>query len=114
MPFEIDSDWPEQVIVQADPLQNLDWVDKHVITLGPRYALEDSAAKIAADYLAGMADLIKAGRLDPKSPFVQKTTEYLKRVAAGQPTTNAPRVMPSSRLEGEIKQAIRLCFGVAR
>ncbi len=112
--FEISEYWPEEVIHEADPLQDPDWVDKHVITLGPRYTSSDPTDKIATDYLAGMADLTRAGLLDPNSPFVQEITDYLRRVAAGQtPPANPGRSRPSSGLELEIEQALDLCLGLA-
>jgi hypothetical protein len=111
--FEISSDWPEQVILQASLLQTPDWVNKHVITLGPRYAPGDPADKIAADYISGMADLIRDGRLEPNSPFVQETIDYLKSVAAGQTPAHRGRSRPGSRLEREIEQGLDLCFGLA-
>lgn len=89
------------------------WVDKHVITLGPRYAPDDPADKIAADYLTGMADLTRDGRLDPDSPLVQEISSYLRSVAAGQTPPNPIRSIPASRLEREIEQALDLCIGLA-
>lgn len=111
--FNISEYWPEEVIHQADPLQDPYWVDKHIVTLGPRYAPEYPAGKIAADYLSGTGDLTRDGRLDPNSPFVQETTDYLKSVAAGQTPTHCERSRPASRLEREIEQGLDLCFGLA-
>jgi hypothetical protein len=70
-PVEISSEWPEEIIQQASLVAHPYWVDRHVITLGPRYAPEYPAGKIAADYLSGMGNLTSDGRLDPNSPFVQ-------------------------------------------
>jgi hypothetical protein len=112
-PFEISSEWPEQVILQASALEDVDWIDKHVITLGPRYAPEYPASKIAADYLSGMRDLTRDGRLDPNSPFVQENTDYLKSVVAGQTPAHRSRSRPAFRLEREIEQGLDLCFGLA-
>ncbi|MBV9503220.1 MAG: hypothetical protein JO138_27925 [Acidobacteriaceae bacterium] len=112
-PFEISSDWPEQVIRQANPLQDLDWVDRHVITLGPRYRSEDSAPQIAADYLAGIKDLIQVGRLDPHSAFVRRTIDDLNALVGGQ-TEIRLNAVPSSRLEREIQQGLELCLKNSR
>jgi len=87
--FDISEYWPEEVIHQANPLQDPYWVDKHVITLGPRYAPDYPADKIAADYLAGIGDLLRDGRLDFNSRFVQETTDLFeersRRANAGPP-----------------------------
>jgi hypothetical protein len=107
--FNISEYWPEEVIHQADLLQDPYWVDKHVITLGPRYAPEYPAGKIAADYLSGMADLLRDGRLSPDSPFVQETTDYLKGIVAGQAPAHRSHSRPASRLEREIEQGLNLC-----
>ncbi len=62
-PLEVSPEWPQQVLDEPDPVADPNWVNPHVITIGPRYGPDDSAAKIAADYIVGIQELIRKGGL---------------------------------------------------
>jgi hypothetical protein len=109
--IESTGEMPEKVLDQLEPIADLAWVEKHIITFGPRYAESDTAEKTAQDYLAGIADLIRARRVTPGSPFIEEISSQLRGLAAGSSSTLTLRTAPSSPIETELQQAAMLCFG---
>lgn len=107
---ELPGEWREEVIDQLDPIADPAWVEKHIITFGPRYADSDSPQKMAQDYLAGIADLVRSHRLALSSRFVQEISAQLRAISAGSSSGLDLRAAPGSPMEEELRQAAVLCF----
>jgi hypothetical protein len=112
--FESSEEWGEEIIDQLDRIADLAWVEQHIITFGPRYNESDSPQRIAADYLAGIADLTRAQRINANSPFVQELSSKLRKIATGPPYDLTVHAEPASPLEEQLRQAVTLCFGAQR
>jgi hypothetical protein len=99
--FESSEEWGEEIIDQLDRIADLAWVEQHIITFGPRY-------------LAGIADLTRAQRINANSPFVQELSSKLRKIATGPPYDLTVHAEPASPLEEQLRQAVTLCFGAQR
>lgn len=84
------------------------WAADHFITLGPRYAPDTPAPRIASDYLAGLQELIQIHRLESDSPFVKEVIANLDAIASGSSAQIPITQKPRSELEAEILNALEL------
>jgi hypothetical protein len=109
--LDLTDEWPEQILDELGPVLTPNWISQHIITLGPRYGSDATDSKIAADYLVGIRELIRQHRLEQTSPFVQRVTAYLEKVAHG--VSSAPlaaNAKPQSEIEIEIFTALQLAL----
>lgn len=67
--LDLTDEWPERILDELDPVLAPEWIDQHIITLGPRYGPNEPRTRIASDYVVGIQELIRQGRLQKNSPF---------------------------------------------
>jgi hypothetical protein len=107
-PFQASEDWPEAVLEQMATLGGPAWSNKHTVTIGPRFGADFSASNIVVDFLQGLAELIRAGRLANDSDFLKQLRTALARAAQTGRLDTAQIASPSTNLEREIADAVRL------
>ena len=108
----VSEDWPRQILDELDPVLDPHWIDNYVISLGPRYAPAERPERMASDYIAGIQDLIRTGRLDTDSGFVKDLLGGLQAIVLH--STTAPLILmaaPQSEIEIEIANALGLSIG---
>jgi hypothetical protein len=111
--LDTSDEWPQQILDELDPVLDPHWIDQHIITFGPRYGPDESAASIAADYRVGIQELILQRQIEPTSAFAQDVMAYLEKVL--HDSSAAPLALtakPHSELEVEILNALRLSLHV--
>ena len=113
-PFQVPRDWPEVILYsQLVKLGDFAWSDIHRVTIGPRFGMDTPATAIAADFLEGLKELIRTGRLSGDSGFVRELQGTLTRAAQDGGKIASPIAAgPSTALEREILSAVRLTFGL--
>lgn len=84
--LDLTDEWPQQILDELDPVLAPAWIDRHLITLGPRYAPDEPAPRIAADYISAIQELVRRGGLEQTSPFVNDALAGLDAVAKGGST----------------------------
>ncbi len=109
--FEVSEEWPEEVIDQLNPVLDPAWIDQHLVTLGPRYSPDESAAKIAADYIIGIRELIRRNQIEHKSAFAHEAIAYLQAVSSGS-SPSPLKEKPQSKIEAEVLNALQLSLHV--
>lgn len=107
-PFEVQFDWPDVILSQLSRLGDYAWSQKHVVTLGPRFSRETPIPVIASDFLQGLNDLIRAGRLAADARLVRDLKTILAQISAGNTSQISIDASPFTELEGEILNAMRL------
>ncbi len=78
------------------------------MTLGPRFGRDVSAAAIATDFLQGLAELVRTGRLASDSDFLRQLRAVLAQAAQVGRMDATHVVNPSTELEREISEAVEL------
>lgn len=112
--LDTSDEWPQQILDELDPVLDPHWIDQHIITLGPRYAQDEPASRIASDYIVGIQELIRQRRIEPTSPLAQDMMSYLKNVSQGaSPAPLTFSANPHSDLEAEILSALQLALHVS-
>lgn len=106
--LELTDEWPEKICDELEPVLALKWIAQHMITLGPRYGLDEPATRIASDYKIGIQELIRIHRLEPGSPFVKEVIASLEAVSADSSARIAVSQKPHSEMEAEILNALQL------
>lgn len=110
-PFQASRDWPEVILEQLATLGNPAWSSRHIVTLGPRFGTDVSAAAIATDFLRGLAELVRTGRLASDSDFLRQLRAALAQAAQTGRVDATLIVNPSTELEREIAEAVKLSLG---
>jgi len=110
--LNLTDEWPENILDALGPVLDPKWIAQHMITLGPRYGPEDTAARIASDYKVGIQELIRIHRLQPASPFVQHVMAGLTAVSINPSTRFTVTQKPTSELEAEILNGLQLSLSV--
>jgi hypothetical protein len=108
---------PDAVTEQLLPLGRFEWSERHVVTIGPRFGPGMGLSQIAADFLEGLAELIRTGRLEGDSAFVGQLQSTLVQAAQAGGIETAHLPNPSSEFEREIVTAVKLSMnsdGAAR
>jgi hypothetical protein len=111
--LDISEEWPEQILNELNPVLAPAWIDQHIITIGPRYGPDEPVTRIASDYVIGINELIRTGRLEKNSAFVQEALSILRSLI--DRSTSADRIFsskPGSRFESEIFMALHLTLGI--
>ncbi len=67
---EFDDNWPAAIQKQLSFFNDPKYREKMLLVIGPMFAPGSSDPPIVANFQAGVRELIKAGRLNPSSPFV--------------------------------------------
>jgi hypothetical protein len=113
-PFPVQFDWPDVILSQLSNLGDAAWSKKHVVTVGPRFTQETPIPAMASDFLQGLNELIRTGRLADDSRFVRDLKTILTQISEDNRGQISYRIgsSPSTDLEGEILSAVRLSLGL--
>jgi hypothetical protein len=116
--IEVSDGWPygipDEVMDELMPVViDYGWAADHFITLGPRYGPDDSAPRIASDYMVGIQELIRIHRLESDSPFVKEAIANLDAIASGSSSQILVTQKPHSEMEAEILNALQLSLHVS-
>jgi len=108
----VPGDWPPEVHAQLDFLRGFGWGLPTLLTFGPMFAPDAPRDEIVPNIRSGIARLIETGRLDPESAFVKEVIAALQETPP--PDGRESRILsaPSSELEAEIKEALRISLGL--
>jgi hypothetical protein len=107
-PYQVSQEWPEAVLEQVAKLDAAGWSNKHTVTLGPRFGADFSASNIVADFLQGLSELVRTGRLANDSNFLRQLRTALAQAAQTGGLDPAQIARPSTDLEREIAEAVKL------
>lgn len=110
-PYQVSQDWPEAVLEQVARLGGPAWSSKYTVAIGPRFGADFSASNIAADFLQGLAELVRTGRLANDSAFLRQLRAALAQAAQTGRVDTTQIASPSTDLEREIAEAVRLSLG---
>jgi len=106
---------PKAVRDQLDPLLQVEYNSKTMVTLGPKFDKTADDKAVAADFIEGITTLSKTGELDPNSDFVKSALTELKSVQSREngtiPKLTAPAKTP---LETEILTAMKISFSAGQ
>jgi hypothetical protein len=102
---------PKPVRGQLDPLLQVEYNSKTIVTLGPKFDKSADDKAVAADFIQGITMLTRTGGLDPNSEFVKSALMELKNVQSSAngttPRLTAPAKTP---VETEILAAMKVSF----
>ena len=109
-PFKVSFDWPETILEQQQliVLGSPEWANKHTVTLGPRFRADVGAPRIAEDFLQGLSQLVRVGRLTGDSEFIERLRAALARAAETGRLDTARLGTPTTELEREVIGAVKL------
>ena len=93
---------PEVPYIVRSQLSQLGDLDKYFPTIGPRFAPDTLDSIMAADYLAGIRQLVETARLDARSEFVLELEGLLGRFQNGESRTIMPKATPHT--EGALRE----------
>lgn len=110
--LDLTDEWPEQILDELEPVLTPSWIDQHIITFGPRYRPDESPSHIAADYVTGIRQLIRKGRLEPNSSFVKEVIAGLEPISRGSSVRFVVTMTPQSDLEKEMLNALQLSLHI--
>jgi hypothetical protein len=98
---------PKPVRDQLDPLLQVEYNSKTIVTLGPKFDKSADDKAVAADFIEGITTLSHAGGLDPNSDFVKNALMELKNTqsSGASPKLTAPAKTP---VETEILAAMKI------
>ncbi|HXE11295.1 MAG TPA: hypothetical protein VN633_04195 [Bryobacteraceae bacterium] len=68
---------PKEVRDQVASVFTLAWDAKTILAIGPRFSKGASQSQIAQNFFFGIQSLMRDGKLDPNSPFIQSTMRLL-------------------------------------
>jgi hypothetical protein len=109
---------PQKVRDQLAGIFKGGWDTKNSLVIGPRFSKGTSPSTIAQNFLFGLQSLVRSGKLDANSPFVQRARQLLSsQVESGDQMlylnsgsldfTNQAK----SGLESAIARALEVAFG---
>jgi hypothetical protein len=105
---------PKPVREQLDPLLQVEYNSKTVVTLGPKFDKSADDKAVAADFIKGITTLSSTGELDPNSDFVKSAVMELKKVQSnGNGTTAKPTAPAKTPVETEILAAMKISLGAS-
>ena len=100
---------PKPVRDQLDPLLQVEYNSKTIVTLGPKFDKSADDKAVAADFIEGITTLSKSGGLDPNSDFVKSALMELKDVqSSGNGTTPKLTAPAKTPVETEILAAMKI------
>lgn len=68
---------PKEVRDQVASVFTPAWDAKTILVIGPRFSKGASQSQIAQNFFFGIQSLVRDGKLDPNSPFIQSTMKLL-------------------------------------
>src|SRR6266851_3888756 len=80
--LDLTDEWPEEILDQLGPVLDPKWIAHHFVTLGPRYGSDETAIRIASDYIVGIQELLRLHRLELNSPFLKEVIANLDAIAS--------------------------------
>ena len=101
LPYDIPPP-PEVPYIVRSQLSQLGDLDKYFPTIGPRFAPDTLDSIMAADYLAGIRQLVETARLDARSEFVLELEGLLGRFQNVESRTIMPKATPHT--EGALRE----------
>jgi len=108
------SSWVEELRGQTWAFNFSEVNSLSISTLGPKFSPEADKRLIASDFLSSLEELIRAGELDGKSPFIREALPLLETVSGGSGGAVEAAGWPSETetdFEAEILMALRLSLG---
>ena len=112
--LDFDQSWPPPIFRELELLEDRQWREKFVITVGPVFAPDTPRTSIAERLQTDVASMIKSGRLDPSSPFtieVQKTLGELTRPSRPS-EQHTMRAAPRTKTEAAVAAALQFSLEV--
>ena len=108
---EFDDNWPAPIQEQLNFFNDPKYREKMLLVIGPMLAPGSSDPPIVANFQAGIRELIKAGRLNPSSPFVRALSEALNG-PPGHWRSHELSAAPADATERLLARAAALSLGM--
>ncbi len=108
---EFDQDWPASIQNQLSFFNDPKYREKMLLVIGPMFAPGSSDPPIIANFRAGARELMKAGRLNPSSPFVRALSEALNGSPGNWRSHELP-ASPADATERLVAHAAALSLGM--
>ena len=115
-PPKADFELPDAVQTEMAPIGHIEFNSVAKLTIGPKFSSTTSRGEIAADFHVGISRLVNRGDLDSQSRWVTETltqlASFIDSTANGMNAQIAIRQQPSTPLEREISNALKLSLNV--
>jgi hypothetical protein len=111
--LDIDQSLPREVFQQLNFIEDRQWREKYVVTVGPMFPQDTPRQAIVQSYQTGMDHMVKTGALNPSSPFTTEVLGLLRQLGQPQPESDKRRVLrtsPVTDAERAVATALRFAL----